>query len=141
MKINKKIAVEICSVLLAVLFIYTGVSKLIDWSETRFSFLNQVFPDSINKLLLYTIPPVEILIAIMLLIPRFRQNAFLGSMILMGAFTLYVGLVLTGVFGRIPCSCGGIVESLSWEWHFVVNLLFLFISAVGYFLMRWRRVP
>lgn len=139
MKINKNIAVEIFAILLAMLFLYTGASKYIDWTGTRMSFLNQVFPDPIKKVLLYSIPPVEILLAIMLLIPRFRQNAFMGSMILMGAFTLYVGLVLTRVFGRIPCSCGGIVGSLSWEWHFVVNLLFLFISAVGYFLMRWRR--
>lgn len=95
--------------------------------------MNQVFPDGINQVLLYTIPGLEILIGALLLLPRFRQMALLGSTVLMLAFSLYVGAVLLDFFGRVPCSCGGVIESLSWEWHFVLNLFFLLVSSIGYF--------
>jgi hypothetical protein len=50
----------------------------------------------------------------------------------MGAFTGYVALVLTGIFGRIPCSCGGIVSALGWGEHLILNIALLTIAILGY---------
>lgn len=54
------------------------------------------------------------------------------SVILMLIFTLYVALILLNAFEYIPCSCGGIMESLSWNEHLLVNLLFLAVAITGF---------
>ena len=51
-------------------------------------------------------------------------------------FTGYVALVLTGIFGRIPCSCGGIVSTLGWWEHLVLNIVLLVTAILGYRLER-----
>jgi hypothetical protein len=39
-------------------------------------------------------------------------------------------LVKLLVFGRIPCSCGGLISSLSWTQHLFFNLFFLLANAI-----------
>ncbi|MFD2201814.1 MauE/DoxX family redox-associated membrane protein [Shivajiella indica] len=123
--------VEVLSMLLAVLFVYTGASKLIDWYGTVNSINNQVFPEWMATLILYGLPALEIGVAIMLLVPPWRIWGLRLSVILMFIFTGYIGLVLTGIFGRIPCSCGGVLESLGWWEHLVFNVAVLGMGVVG----------
>jgi hypothetical protein len=49
----------------------------------------------------------------------------------MALFSGYIVLVLTGVFGRVPCSCGGVIGSLGWWEHLVFNVVFLGIGIWG----------
>ncbi len=49
----------------------------------------------------------------------------------MASFTVYIGLVLTGLFGRVPCSCGGVLSSLGWEAHFLFNVCILALAVIG----------
>ncbi|WP_192348646.1 MauE/DoxX family redox-associated membrane protein [Algoriphagus sp. Y33] len=118
--------------LLAALFAYTAVSKVYDWSGTLRAVKGQVFPDWMTLPLLYGLPILEVSLAVILLLPKTRKAALGISFVLMAAFTGYVALVLTGVFGRIPCSCGGILSSLDWNEHLLVNLVLMAIAAVGW---------
>lgn len=122
---------EVCALLLSLLFTYTAISKLYDWEGTKNGLYNQVFAKELADLLLYGLPPVELLAAVFLLITKKRKLGFWLSAILMTVFSLYIGIVMTGVFGRIPCSCGGILNSLGWGEHLVFNLIFLGIAVIG----------
>ncbi len=127
-----KVLAEAAALSLAALFAYTAVSKVYDWDGTMRAVKGQVFPDWMTLPLLYGLPILEVSLAVILLLPKTRKAALGISFLLMSAFTGYVALVLTGIFGRIPCSCGGILSSLDWNEHLVVNLALMAIAAVGW---------
>lgn len=127
---------EAAAWLLAFMFVYTAVSKVYDWKETRFALHNQGFSDWMTEVLLYGLPMAEILVAITLLTPSFRKLGFVGSTMLMTSFTGYVAWIWLGFAERIPCSCGGVISSLSWGEHLIFNLVFLGISVFG--LRGWK---
>ena len=131
-KMSGSLVTEIVALFLAFLFVYTGLSKVIDWEQTKSGLYNQVFPTWLSHVLLYMLPVLEIATAILLVIPKFRALGLRVSVILMACFTLYIVLILTGIFGRIPCSCGGVIDSLGWWEHLVFNLVFLGIGIVGW---------
>ncbi|WP_339865350.1 MauE/DoxX family redox-associated membrane protein [uncultured Algoriphagus sp.] len=131
------ILVEIIAWLLAALFTYTAVSKVYDWSGTLRAVKGQVFPDWMNIPLLYGLPILEVSVAVILLLPKTRSAALGISFLLMSVFTGYVALVLTGVFGRIPFSCGGILSSLDWKEHLIVNLVLTAIAAAGWMMQSY----
>ncbi|WP_084166078.1 MauE/DoxX family redox-associated membrane protein [Anditalea andensis] len=127
---------EMVAMMVALMFSYTAISKLMDWEGTRNGLYNQVFPIWTADLLLYVLPAIELAAAAMLLIPYFRYWGLVISTWLMGSFSLYIGVVMTGMLGRIPCSCGGVIQSMSWSLHLLFNLFFLGISLSGYLLER-----
>lgn len=140
MEISRKaltaILVEIIAWLLAALFTYTAVSKVYDWTGTRIAMYNQVFPVWMAEVLLYLLPSIEIVVAILLLVPNWRKIGLLMSVLLMVLFTGYVGWVWLGFTERVPCSCGGVLSSLDWGEHLVFNLVFLGIAVIGYWSHR-----
>ncbi len=121
---SSKIAfgIEGAALILAFVFVYTAIAKVYDWNATKLAMYNQVIPDWSKDLLLYGIPMMEVLVALMLLIPRWRFRGFLASLMLMLVFTGYVAWVWLGLAGRVPCSCGGIISSLTWGQHLILNL-------------------
>lgn len=121
----------IISSLLIVLFVYTGLSKLIDFENFRGQMLNQPLPTAITRHLSWFVPMAELITAALLIMKPFRKLGFAISLGLMTVFTLYVALVIANAFDRVPCSCGGIMESLSWEAHLGVNIFFWLLSLCG----------
>ncbi len=120
-----------CCFLLILLFTYTAVSKWLNMEAHLYAMRNQPFSRPLNNFLAYSIPVVEIITVILLLMQRTRLMGLLVAFILMLLFTGYVGMVLLHVFGRIPCSCGGVLEQLGWKEHLVFNLFFLLISITA----------
>lgn len=118
--------------LMAILFVYTAVSKVYDWSNTRNALYNQGLPTWITESALYGLPLAEVLIAVALLIPGLRRAGFIGSTGLMLGFTGYVAWIWLGFTERIPCSCGGILRTLGWGEHLAFNLIFLGIAGYGW---------
>ncbi|SFB39870.1 MauE/DoxX family redox-associated membrane protein [Algoriphagus aquimarinus] len=125
------ILAEAVAWLLAALFTYTAVSKVYDWQGTRMAMYNQVFPVWMADAILYILPLVELGVAVMLLVSVWRKAGLLMSVILLSLFTGYVTIVWLGFTDRVPCSCGGILSSLGWGEHLVVNLVFLGIAIIG----------
>jgi hypothetical protein len=123
---------EAAAWVLAFLFTYTAISKLYDWQATKLALYNQVLPDWSKDMLLVGIPLIELGAAALLLVPQSRRVGFLLSGILMGIFTGYVAWVWLGLAGRVPCSCGGVISSLTWGEHLIFNVMFLGISIVGW---------
>lgn len=135
MKNIQLLLTELASLLLALLFGYTAISKVYDWHGTRNGLYNQIFPAWMAEGLLYGLPLLELIVAGMLVIPRWRRMGFLISLVLLSLFSIYVAVVMTGIFGRIPCNCGGVIGSLGWGQHLLFNLVFLGLAGFG---VWWR---
>jgi uncharacterized membrane protein YphA (DoxX/SURF4 family) len=129
---HRHLATDVAAVLLCFLFFYTGLSKLFDWEGTKSGLYNQVFPMWMADMLLFSLPVLEIATSLLLMNPKTRHFGFRISVILMACFSGYIGLVLTGIFGRVPCSCGGVIDTLGWWEHLLFNLVFLGIGLVGW---------
>ena len=123
--------VPIISAVLVALFVYTAVSKLLDLDSFRENLYNQPFPLWVGGLLAWLIPSAELLTVVLLVTPPLRIWGFLAAFSLMLAFTIYVALVYGNAFGRVPCSCGGVIESMSWGAHLLFNVVFTIISFAG----------
>ncbi len=119
------------SVILTFLWAYTGLEKLIRFDQSRKAFLNQPMPNWLEEYLALTIPAIEVLIALLLLFSVTRWWGYLGSVLLLTVFITYVGLIWVGAFPRVPCNCAGIIESLGWAEHFVLNLVLIGVAVWG----------
>lgn len=133
---RKKQLLDLISLLLIILWSYAAVSKLSNMEKSRMEMLNQVFPAWMAEVLVWLVPLVELALAGLLLFRRTRGRALLGSFLLLIAFSAYVGLLMTGIFGRVPCSCGGILRAMPYEAHLVFNLCYTGIAALGHHLHR-----
>jgi putative oxidoreductase len=127
---KKNTLVEIISALLIILFVYTGVSKFLNYDNFVMT-LDEVFHlDWLTRPIAIIVPILEILISFALLTSRHRQFGLYTSFVLLLTFTLYVGFILNFA-GHVPCSCGGIIRQLSWKQHLIFNTLFTIISFLG----------
>jgi len=97
---------------------------------------NQPFPNSWTPFLVFGLPSVEIATALALIFERTRLIGFYTSFVLMILFTIYITVILAHFFGYIPCSCGGVIEKLTWGQHLVFNLFFVALAFIGILLQR-----
>lgn len=134
MENTEKIAIS--SILLILLWGYTGLDKILRWEESRKAFHNQTFPAELAEILAYAVPTIELLIALLLLFSVSRWWGYLSSILLLTVFTTYVGLIWVGAFPRVPCNCAGILESLGWEAHFWLNSVMIGISIIGLYFTK-----
>ena len=120
---------EIIRYLLILLFAYTAASKMLTYPLFVVQIgLSPILPDFTQKVA-RLVPLVELMIALMLVIPGTRVAGLYSSWVLMLSFTLYVAAILT-IASHIPCSCGGVLEAMSWEQHLVFNLGFLVANSL-----------
>ncbi|WP_367915794.1 MauE/DoxX family redox-associated membrane protein [Leadbetterella sp. DM7] len=122
------------AVLLIILFSYTAIAKLMDVAEFERQLAGQQLPSWAKKPLVWLIPASELLLSVLLIIPSTRRLGFYGSALLMVLFTGYVGLVVFGFFKYTPCSCGGVLRSMDFGTHLVLNLFFLTLSLLGIYM-------
>ncbi|SHK71835.1 hypothetical protein SAMN05444371_3438 [Epilithonimonas mollis] len=69
----------------------------------------------------YAVIISEMVIAILLSVPKFRLIGLYASFGIMSAFTVYIYLILN-FSDFIPCSCGGILEKMGWTEHLIFNI-------------------
>ena len=133
---KRKFVVELVSFLLMSLFLYAAFSKWLAFGAYKNDIDNQPFPNWITPWIIYTLPPLEVIITLALMFERTRTIGLYASLILMSAFSIYTATVLLNFFDYIPCSCGGIVKDLSWTNHLILNLFFVSISVLGIILRK-----
>ena len=129
----KRILVEIICLLYVLLFVYAAVSKLLDFENFQVQLGQSPLLSAYAGYLVWFIPSVEILIALLLSIPSYRKIGLLSGFGLMIMFTVYIYLILN-YSSFIPCSCGGILEQMSWNEHFYFNLAFCLFAVVAFYL-------
>jgi hypothetical protein len=112
------------------LFVYAGYTKLMDHSRFYQGLSRVEFLSPYAALISWFVPLWELLIAVVIIIPRhYRKGlyAFLGTILL---FTFYIlGMLLWAA--HLPCHCGGVIEKMSWGWHVWFNLVFIGLAALA----------
>ena len=126
----KNTIVEIISSLLIILFIYTSLSKLSAYDNFTAQLSKSPFITSYANSIAWSIPAVEILISLSLVITRTRLIGLYASFFLMSLFTAYLIIMLNFSY-YIPCSCGGVLQYLSWNEHIIFNAFFIIIAGAG----------
>jgi hypothetical protein len=122
--------VEIISALLIILFIYTGINKIMDFTKFKYEMGRSPFIQNMAGFIAYTLPPGELLIALALILKRTRLLGLYLSLFIMALFTGYIWLMLNYAYD-LPCSCGGIISKLSWDDHLKFNAVFTGLAMIG----------
>lgn len=127
---SKQIAVEIISILLIILFIYSALSKLLEFQNFQAQLGQSPLLSAYTGFISYSVLTVEFVIAILLAIHRTRFIGLLASFTLMLMFTAYI-IVILNYSSFVPCSCGGILEKLGWKEHLIFNIGFTVLAALA----------
>lgn len=127
---RKSTIIEIISALFILLFVYTALSKLTEFSNFRNTLWRAPLLQNIATPVAWTIPIVELLISLLLFIPKTRLPGLYSSFILMTGFTLYIGYMLA-FESNLPCSCGGVIQNMTWTQHLLFNTFFILLAFIG----------
>ena len=127
---KKNTIVELISSLLMFLFLYTALSKLLEFDKFKYQIGQSPFITNISWLVIWSIPLAEIITSIFLIFKRTRLAGLYLSFFLLLLFTGYVFIMLR-YSSYLPCSCGGVLSIMSWKQHLIFNLLFTGLSLAG----------
>lgn len=107
---------------ISLVFIYTGISKLADISAFSANLQKSILiPAGMISVISIALPLLEIAVPILFLSKKTEKAGIYIALLLMCIFTLYT--ILIYYFSPdVPCSCGGIVDSLSWPAHIFINI-------------------
>jgi uncharacterized membrane protein YphA (DoxX/SURF4 family) len=133
--IKKSLLVEIIALLFVILFLYTGISKWIDYYLFIESVGTTPLLEPVAGLIAISLPATEIIVSVLLFIPRTRLIGLYASLVLMVLFIIYIIYILN-IDDKLPCSCGGILQQLSWKQHLVVNGVFVLLALTAILLTQ-----
>ena len=128
---KKNSIAAVCAFLLILLWVYAASSKLFRWHLFRFQLEGYPWIRQVADWVAWGVPALELGIAAVLLTPgRGRRMGFYASLFLLVIFTAYL-LLMLGLHYHLPCSCGGVIQGLTWGQHVVFNLFFIAIAITG----------
>ncbi|WP_177760575.1 MauE/DoxX family redox-associated membrane protein [Flavobacterium sp. I3-2] len=119
-----------------VLFVYTAVSKLIDFENFQVQIAQSPLLSAFATTIAYGVVIGELIIALLLC---FRETQKLGLYLFLGfmvAFSVYIYLILN-FSPFVPCSCGGVLEKMGWTAHLWFNSI-ICILAIWILLYRYE---
>lgn len=132
--------IEVIAAILIILFLYTGGQKVFEHDVFRIQISRQPLPDWMIGMLEWSLPPMELLVAGLLVFTKTRRAGLFLSAALLFAFTGYTALAFTEAFGYIPCACGRIFSSMGWGAHLLVNIILSIMTMAAIFLTRSKAI-
>lgn len=133
--------IQIIGAALALLFFYAALSKLFNFEQSKHEMFRQLFSRPIAAVLVWLVPLTELLVVSLLLFLKTRLTGLYASLILLTLFTLYIAIALSGIYGPIPCACGGILKQLGYWPHLAFNFFFIVLTILGIALeTQWKPV-
>ncbi|MFY0252897.1 MauE/DoxX family redox-associated membrane protein [Chitinophaga sp. 30R24] len=129
----KKTLLETICYTFVFLFVYTAISKLLDYENFKAVIGQSPLITRFASVLAIAVPLVEIIVSILLVIARYQRIGLYSSFTLMVLFTAYI-IVLISLSEKVPCSCGGVISKMTWKQHIFFNLLFVLLALVGMWL-------
>lgn len=127
---TRKVIAEIIALLYVCLMLYTALSKLSDYNLSREQIALMPLLTSIAHIVVWLLPATEIVIALLLFFPRTREIGLIAVVGLMTLFCVYIGYMMT-YYQHLPCSCGGLLEMLSWKGHLIFNGIFIVLGVTA----------
>lgn len=117
------------------LFAYTACSKAMDYASFARALARYPMIESYAETVAWLVPASEAFVSLLLVFPRTRKIGLYASLALMLVFTAYLlHMVLT--MDALPCSCGGVISSMSFDQHIVFNAGFIALALTGLWLYR-----
>lgn len=129
-----QIIVMIISYLYVLLFVYTAVSKLLEFGDFRTQLGQSPVFAAIAKPVAYGVIITELLISVLLVVEKTRRAGLLLAFAIMIMFTAYI-IIILNFATFVPCSCGGFIESLNWTEHLIFNIAFVLLALVALYLI------
>jgi uncharacterized membrane protein YphA (DoxX/SURF4 family) len=127
--------VKFISLLFALLFLYTGISKIVDYAAFKEQIAASPLLASFSGPVAWLLPRAELIVVLLLIIPRWRMRGLYASFVLLLLFTGYI--VMTFNFSEYTdCGCGGFLDRLSPWAHITLNLVFVALAGIGIWLNR-----
>lgn len=131
--------VNIATMLYVFLFVYTAASKLSEYERFAVQLGQSEMLTRFATELAWLVPGAELVISVLLIIPASQLVGLYAAFTMMVMFTSYI--VFTTQFSDyVPCSCGGVIEKLSWSDHITFNLAFMIISVLAILLYARPRL-
>lgn len=128
--------VEVISALFILLFAYTAFSKWMD-SQNFIAVLAQspLIGSTLAVSAAWSVIISELIICVLLFIPRTRLIGLYSSFILIAIFTLYIGYMIAFA-PKLPCHCGGVISQMTWPQHLAFNIVFTLLALTGIILAK-----
>ena len=120
------------------LFLYTAYAKIINHDRFLNGLTNVHIINGFAVLISFAVPIVEIIVSILLLIPKTAQFGLYSFIAVMSSFTIYIISAMIWE-KKLPCHCGGAIEKLSWSQHIWFNLSFIIIAIIALRLIQLNR--
>jgi hypothetical protein len=130
-KIKRAILISdiICG-LLILLFCYAAIGKLADRQHFGLVLGKMLLMKHVAGFISFALPVTELIVCALLFVPATRLFGLYASFGLLISFTIYIGYMILFA-SNLPCSCGGVLEQMSWRLHLVFNLIFITLSATA----------
>src|SRR5690606_1463769 len=126
----RKIAVDIVVFLYVLLLVYAALTKLMDYQKFVVQLGQSPILTQYANLIAVAVPLLELVVSLLLIIPRTRQAGLYAGFCLMVMFTTYI--VLASRFSDyVPCSCGGVLEGMTWTQHLIFNVVFVLLGLAA----------
>lgn len=138
MKLNvtiKRIILHTICMLYVLLFVYAATSKLLDFENFRVQLGQSPLLSAFAGWVSWLVPTIELILASLLLFPKWRTIALIATFSLMMMFTTYIFIILN-YSSFVPCSCGGILEKMGWTEHLIFNIFFVVLAVFGLLLEK-----
>lgn len=133
----RRLVVDLTCYLYVLLFVYAAVSKLLDFENFRVQIAQSPLLSAFAYFVAWAVPMFELLIVLLLVLPKYRLAGLYSAFMLMVSFTAYIYTILN-YSDFVPCSCGGILEKMGWQEHLIFNLVFVLL-AVTAIVLEWKK--
>ncbi|SFN90922.1 Methylamine utilisation protein MauE [Paenimyroides ummariense] len=111
-----------------ILFVYAAVSKITDFENFQVQVAQSPLLSAFATTIAYATVIGELIIALLLCIPKTQRLGLYLFLGMMTAFTVYIYLILN-YSPFVPCSCGGILEKMGWTEHLWFNAITSMVAA------------
>lgn len=121
---------ELVRYLFIVLMVYTAVSKVLDYENFKIQISQSIVISPFTNWMVWFVPGIELLIALALTTEKWKTYALHTAFLLMVIFSTYIYIILNYI-PDIPCSCGGVLEHMSWREHLLFNSTFVILGFIA----------
>lgn len=123
------------SLMFILLFVYAAVSKALGFENFQVQIGQSPMLSAFADFVSVGIIIIEIIASVLLVFQKTRLIGLYLSFFLMVMFTTYIVIILN-FSSFVPCSCGGVLEKMSWTEHLIFNVCFTILAALGVLLMK-----
>lgn len=127
---SKQMFIDAIAALFVLLFLYTATSKLAEYDKSLLQMSKSPIITDYAYFLVWLVPTIEIIIAILLMLPKTIMAGLYAAFTMMTLFTVYI-IAILNFSDSIPCSCGGVLAAMDWNQHLIFNIVFIILAITG----------